>query len=310
MGKELLFSFPSPSRDELKVYGYRFKGAEEKPSVAIVSGLRGDELLQLYVASKLVRFLKEKLEHNKSFVRGEVLIIPAVNTYSFNIEKRYWPLDNTDISRMFPGYDKGETTQRIAAMLFEKVKGFDYGIKLTSGIRSNEYIPHVKVFDMENSDIDKSRDFGLRYIHKIQPKPYDTVTLAYNWQIWNTKAYSIYGGKANDINFAYAEEIKNALVRFLSKNKVISHRIHELYFPEVIEDESLVSVKTPYAGIFHPYKELGDYVVKGETLFRVEDPLSGETRVKIKSPVDGIVFQKHNHPMIYQNTVAFRLEVK
>ena len=32
-----------------------------------------------------------------------------------NIGKRFWSADNTDINRMFPGYNLGETTQRIAA---------------------------------------------------------------------------------------------------------------------------------------------------------------------------------------------------
>ena len=40
------------------------------------------------------------------------------------IKKRFWSIDNTDINRMFPGYDKGETTQRIAAGIFEKIKDY------------------------------------------------------------------------------------------------------------------------------------------------------------------------------------------
>ncbi|WP_457625956.1 M14 family metallopeptidase [Persephonella sp.] len=307
MGKELLFDFPSPSRDRLKVYGYRFKGSSKSPSVAIVAGLRGDEIIQLYVASQLVKFLNDRSKNDPFFIKGEILIIPAVNTYGFNIDKRYWPLDNTDISRMFPGYNKGETTQRIASMLFEKIQGFDYGIKLTSGIKSVKYIPHIKVFDMENSDIDQAFRFGLRYIHKIKPKPYDTVSLTYNWHIWNTRAYSIYGGKTGEIDFEYAKHMKNAVLRFLSKNEVINYKIHELYCPSVITDENLTNVKTVEAGIFHPFKDVGEVVTKGDTLFIVEDPISGEVKIKTKSPVDGIVFQKHSYPMIYQGTSAYKI---
>lgn len=47
-----------------------------------------------------------------------ILVIPAANAFSMNIHKRFWPVDNTDVNRMFPGYDKGETTQRIAAGIF------------------------------------------------------------------------------------------------------------------------------------------------------------------------------------------------
>ncbi|WP_456384901.1 M14 family metallopeptidase [Persephonella sp.] len=307
MGKELLFEFPSPSRDSLKVYGYRFRGNGNGPSVAVVAGLRGDELIQLYVASQLVRFLEERSKNDPYFIKGEVLVVPAVNTYGFNIDRRYWPLDNTDISRMFPGYDKGETTQRIAAYLFEKLKGFDYGIKLTSGIKSVAYIPHVKVFEMENSDIQSAYSFGLRYIHRIEPKPYDTVSLTYNWHIWNTKAYSIYGGKTGEIDFEYARFMKNGIIRFLSKKGVINYRIHELYCPTEITDSSLYNIKTTEAGIFHPFRSVGDVVVKGDILFTIEDPISGEEKLRVSSPVDGVIFQAHGFPMIYQGTSAFRI---
>lgn len=49
-----------------------------------------------------------------------------------NIHKRFWPVGNTDVNRMFPGYDKGETTQRIAAGIFEAVSSYDYSIQLAS----------------------------------------------------------------------------------------------------------------------------------------------------------------------------------
>ena len=54
----------------------------------------------------------------------EILVIPSANPYSMNIEKRFWPIDNTDINRMFPGYVKGETTQRIAGGIFEKIQDY------------------------------------------------------------------------------------------------------------------------------------------------------------------------------------------
>ena len=32
-------------------------------------------------------------------------------------------------------------------------------------------------------------DFGLPYAFIRTPRPYDTTTLNYNWQIWETKAF-------------------------------------------------------------------------------------------------------------------------
>ena len=130
MKKELLFELRSAHRDNLRVHGYRFGNGEK--TLAIVGSLRGDELQQLYIASQITKALSRLEKEGKILDGKEVLVIPSVNNYSLNIGKRYWGLDNTDINRMFPGYDKGETTQRIAERLFNAVKDYKYGINLTS----------------------------------------------------------------------------------------------------------------------------------------------------------------------------------
>ncbi len=68
-------------------------------------------------------------------------MIPAANTLSMNIHKRFWPVDNADVNRMFPGYDKGEATQRIAADIFEAVSSYDYGIQLASFYLRGKFLP-------------------------------------------------------------------------------------------------------------------------------------------------------------------------
>ena len=61
------------------------------------------------------------LENHGFLQKGlSVTVIPSANPFYMNIGKRFWAMDDTDINRMFPGYNKGETTQRIVAGLFEK----------------------------------------------------------------------------------------------------------------------------------------------------------------------------------------------
>ena len=130
MKKEILYSLKSPYRDSLDVVGYRF-GSGEK-SVAIVGAIRGNEVQQMYICSQLIQVFQKLEQENRFAENMELLVIPCVNYYSMNIGKRFWPMDNTDINRMFPGYDLGETTQRIADGLFQKLQGYTYGIQLTS----------------------------------------------------------------------------------------------------------------------------------------------------------------------------------
>ena len=122
MKKEIIFENKALYRDNFRITGFRF--GEGKKSACIVGSIRGNEVQQLYTCSQLVQVLQELEKKGRIREEKEILVIPSVNPYSINVKKRFWPTDNTDINRMFPGYDLGETTQRIAAGVFEKIKDY------------------------------------------------------------------------------------------------------------------------------------------------------------------------------------------
>ena len=105
MKKEIIYELPSLYRDNMRITGYRF--GKGKDTLCIVGAIRGNEIQQLYTCSQMVKRLKE-LEEKDAFQKNKsVLVIPCVNSSSMNIGKRFWPTDNTDINRMFPGYNLG-----------------------------------------------------------------------------------------------------------------------------------------------------------------------------------------------------------
>ena len=171
MKKEIIYSMKSPYRDEFRIVGYRF--GEGKKTVAIIGAMRGDEIQQQYVASQLVNRLQHLEENLLLAPDCELLVIPTINHYSLNIGKRFWSLDNTDINRMFPGYDKGETTQRIAAAVFEAIKDYEYGIQLASFYIPGDFIPHVRMLNTGYEDIDAARMCCLPSICMRKPTPSD-----------------------------------------------------------------------------------------------------------------------------------------
>ena len=119
MKKKVLFSLKSPYREQLDIVGFKF--GHGKKSLAIVGAMRGNEVQQMYVCSRMVQELKKLESKGRIAEDTEILVVPCVNYYSMNIGKRFWAMDNTDINRMFPGYNLGETTQRIADGLFSKL---------------------------------------------------------------------------------------------------------------------------------------------------------------------------------------------
>ncbi len=305
MKKEVLYSLKSPYREQLDVIGFRF--GEGKKTLALVGAMRGNEIQQMYVCSQLVQELK-KLEARGELVEGhEILIIPCVNYYSMNIGKRFWTMDNTDINRMFPGYDLGETTQRIACGVFEKIQGYEYGIQLASFYQEGSFLPHVKMMETDIIDPELMKLFGMQFGIIRKPRPYDTTTLNYNWQIWDTKAFSLYTNATDTIDEPSAQTAIMAVMRFLSKTGIITRRVHAGYNTELVSENEIRQVHTKTSGILTACVKTGQYVEENDLLARINDPLDGELKSEIRAEDAGTVYFQYNKPLINEQTVCFKL---
>lgn len=295
----------SPYRDDFRIYGYRF-GSGHK-SLAVVGALRGDEIEQQYTCAALIRELRE-LEHSGGLVPDyEILVIPSVNPSSMNIGKRFWSMDNTDINRMFPGYDKGETTQRIAHALFENIKDYEYGIQMASYYIPGEFIPHVRMLNTGFQHETEARYFGFPYVYVKDVSPYDTAMLNYNWQIWDSKAFSIYTGHTSRLDSQRIDTALRALLRFMTNIGVVSVDARPGYSSEVISEANLRSVVTTSSGLLKVYKDAQKGVKKGEVIAEVVDPYDASILETITSPVDGVIFFNQDNPMIFEGARAFQI---
>lgn len=307
MKREILFSMESPYRDTFRIQGFRF--GEGEKTLAIVGAMRGDEIQQQYICSQLVRHLLELENQGKLANDYQILIVPSANPFSMNIEKRFWAMDNTDINRMFPGYNLGETTQRIASGLFEAIKDFKYGIQLTSFYVPGNFIPHIRLQKTGYEDIEGAKLFGMPYISIRKPKPYDTTLLNYNWQIWGCKAYSLYSGQNDEISSPEAASAINTIMRYMQRIGLTTDTAKQLadFNSVVIDEKDLISVITPTSGIFKRVRNAGHVVEKGDTLAYIIDPYEGSVKSEIKSPTDGVIFFSHNKATCLQNTPLFKI---
>lgn len=305
MEKKIVYEIKAIYRDNLRITGYEF--GQGKKSVCIVGSMRGNEVQQLYVCSQLVRRFK-KLEAEGRIREGhKILIIPSVNPYSMNIKKRFWPTDNTDINRMFPGYDLGETTQRIAAGVFEEIKDFTYGMQFTSYYMPGKFTPHIRMMKAGFESVELAKKFGMPYVMLRKTRPYDTATLNYNWQVWETNAFSIYTTSTEQIDKDSALMAVRSVLNFLNKEGIVEYSGHEGYLSLVVEDTDMVSVRTKAAGIFESRVKVGEEVGKGQLLAQVLDPYEGEVLQELFSPVDGLIFFAHDEPLTYANTAVYKL---
>lgn len=305
MNKELIYELQSPYRSDFRITGYSF--GTGRPSAAIIGPMRGNEIQQLYICSQLIQVLTT-LEKKGSISKShKILVIPSLNHFGMNISKRFWPLDNSDINRMFPGNLEGETTQRIAAEVVEKIKDYTYGIQFSSFYMPGDFIPHVRMMDTGHNNSSLATLFGLKYVFVRSPKTFDKTTLNFNWQSHGTQAFSLYTNRTTEIDESSAKEAVNSVLRFLSRMGIIKYHTHSGYISSTLEEDNLITVHTQFAGIFRTKVSPGDEVVYQQPLAEILHPYEGHVVAQVLSPTNGVVFFAHTNPLAMQNQVMFKL---
>ncbi|MCI8377059.1 MAG: succinylglutamate desuccinylase [Lachnospiraceae bacterium] len=305
MNKRIIYQMKGLYRDTFRVTGYEF-GTGEK-SVCIVGSSRGNEIQQLYCCSRLVKKMKQLEEEGRIADGHRILIIPSINPYSMNIQKRFWSTDNTDINRMFPGYDLGETTQRIADGVFQEISGYQFGIQFTSFYMPGDFVPHVRLMDEGFSNPETAKLFGLPYVVIRKVRPYDTATLNYNWQVWETQAFSLYTSTTSRIDQNSAGQAVLAVMNFLSRQGMIKYSAPDGLSSKIVHDEELILIKTAKSGIFEPLVKAGQEVETGQPLANIVNPYEGDILETLYAPFSRVAFFVHNEPLTYANTAVIKL---
>ncbi len=305
MKKEIIYSLQATYREPMDVQGYTF-GKGEK-SACIIGAIRGNEVQQLYVCSQLVKALSELEQKGAIVANNEILVIPSVNRYSMNIGKRFWAMDHSDINRMFPGNPEGETTARIAAGVFEKIKEYSYGIQFASFYLPGDFIPHVSMMETGYQSASLANLFGLPYTIIRKPRPIDTTTLNYNWQMWKTNTFSIYTNETEYIDELSAKQAVSAVLRFLTRMGIIKYNTHSGYISTSVNEDEFGVISTECGGIYKRLKKPGEEIRHGEVVAEILDPYEGYVKKQVLSPTEGIIFFAHNKPLVTENEIVYKV---
>lgn len=305
MNKKIIYEIKGMYRDDFRITGYEF--GEGEKSVCIVGNSRGNEVQQIYCCAQLVKKMKQLEEEGRITGNHKILIIPSINPYSVNIQKRFWPTDNTDVNRMFPGYDLGETTQRIAGGVFEEIKDYEYGIQFTSFYMPGDFVPHVRYMKEGFSSVMEAEKFGMKYVVERTVRPYDTATLNYNWQVWETKAFSLYTNTTSKISKTGAGQAVLSVMNFMANNGIIKYGAIGEKNIRTVDDSEFISVRTAKSGFYESLVQAGDKVEAGTPLANITDPYDGSVLETLYSPVKGVIFFMHNEPLTYANTAVIKI---
>jgi uncharacterized protein len=315
MTQRILLHMTAPLREDFDI-PYHDIGAEQSPPrIALVAGLHGNELNGVFVLSRLAAFLQGVVEgqHPGLQLRARAIIIPAVNILGLNTLNRHWPFDNTDINRMFPGYDAGETTQRIAHAVLEVTRAAYYRVDLHSASLDFEELPQVRLYNPTDDERAAARLFGLPAVIERPTNTIFTVTIGHAWKAYDGANFVLRAGYANNLQLPHCEQLFRALVVFLQRTNILQGA------PVVEESEEDVHFFGPgqtarlvadTAGLFISSLEVGRWLQAGDLIGHVYDGFDGQLRAEVKTPVSGLLSGIRRQPLLFEGDLIARIQTR
>ena len=303
------YGYRPPRGGDLVLTAHRFGLETAGPHVAVVAGLHGDEVNGVYVAARLVARLSEL---PPEAFGGKVSIVPAVNVFGVNTGTRFWPFDDTDINRMFPGYAEGETTQRIAARVTAALSGATHLVDIHSSNEALREMPHVRLYDQGAEIVEEAGAFGLPLVWRRTPGAAVAGQFAYTFGRRVPRTYILQGGSARRINKRFADQLTAGVCRFLThvgavRDGAVLPTDPSPEAAHVVTRAGIGFCFAPDAGIFVTHAEVGQSVHEGQLLGEIVSPLDGAILGEVRAPGAGRVMTLRVYPVVYENDLLARV---
>ena len=140
------------------------RAKERGPVLWLTAVSHGDEFTGIPVLHRIFNYFKKN-----PLKRGTIYGLPIMNILGFELIKRENPYDDQDINRSFPGDIKGDTTERLAAMIFNNIIETNPDLVIDIHSDTLNSIPYI-IVDRPLSDepkvketVEKSWQFSERF---------------------------------------------------------------------------------------------------------------------------------------------------
>ncbi|MFN8640172.1 MAG: M14 family metallopeptidase [Candidatus Binatia bacterium] len=309
-----LLRMTAPLRDDFVIPYHDCGPAAEKPALALVAGLHGNELNGIFVLSRLAQFLANIADGRRAghALHGRIIVVPAVNVLGVNTRSRRWPFDKTDINRMFPGYDAGETTQRIANAVLQTTRTATYKIDVHSSNVDFEELPQVRLYEPSEEEKSTAMLFGLPAVIERTTDQVQTSTLGHAWRGDGGESFVIQAGRAGDLQLPHCERLFGALMAFLHHTGLVSgiDLATEDQDTHYFGADRTLSIVSDHAGLFVTHVPVGAWLQAGALIGEVFDGFSGERRAEVRAPLAGLLSGIRRQPLLYEGDLVARLQTR
>ncbi len=304
-----LLNMTAPLRDDFDIPYHDIGPQDRPPRLALVAGIHGNEPNGVFVLSRLADFLKSIGNRQDQALLERVLIIPAVNVLGINTRNRFWPFDKTNINRMFPGREDGETTQRIAAAVLALTTQAYYRVDIHTSNLDIEEMPQVRVYEPNDDERATACLFGLPAVVERASGTVLTRTLGHVWRQYGGENFVIQCGQAGALQPLHCETLFRTLVAFLNRTGIVegidlAEDEDDLHYFGLNQSFAVISTQ---AGIFVSRWEVGRWIRAGERIGDIYDGFTGSVRAQVNAPVAGLLSALRRQPLLCEGDLIARI---
>lgn len=302
---ETVFSAELPVGERLLVQKNRITGYHKRgPRIAVVTGVHGDELEGQYVAFELARQLEARLEN----LHGVVDIYPAINPLGINSIQRGVPMFDIDLDRTFPGSERGNLTEALAAAVLADIAGADVCVDVHASNIFLREMPQVRLHE-EFSDVllplAPLLNVNFIWVHATSTELKSS--LAYALNSAGTPCLVVEAGVGMRITEDYGSRLAEGLLRLIAYFHGWDGGYVSSLPPLVAHDTDVTTVSAEDPGVFLPRAQHAQEVDEGATLGLIVNPLTGKVVSEIHSPTHGRLFTLREYPVVYPGSLIGRV---
>jgi len=285
-----------PTQTMLSLPVIVLNGVETGPTLWLSAAIHGDEINGV----EIIRQVLSKVKVKK--LRGTLIAVPIVNVFGFIEQSRYLP-DRRDLNRSFPGSAGGSLAGRLADLFMKEiVSKSTHGIDLHTGAVHRTNLPQIRANLEDEETYRLANTFGTPIIIHSSTRDGSLREAATKIGI-PVLLYET--GEALRFDRNGIKVGVEGILRVMSKLNMYSSPDYDLQNAP-IEVRKSKWMRASRSGILRLEVGLGDRVAKKQQLAIITDAF-GETNIKVKASIEGIVIGHVQNPLVNQGDAIVHL---
>jgi predicted deacylase len=310
IGHDDVLALELPYRERLRLARTVFDGGRG-PTVAVVSGVHGDEIEGLYVCHRLAGWLENLARVRPGALRGRVELYPALNPLGLDTLQRAVPVYDVDLNRNFPGHPDGLLVQRIADAVMRSLAGAALVVDIHASNVFLREIPQVRIArEFADGLMPLGRGMNVDVIWVHGALTVLEATIAHSLNSRGVPCLVVEMGVGMRVTPALADQVVAGILGVwrdlgvLDASVPLPTRTHQ---PLLADDSNVHYLNAGTSGLFVSAIEHWTTVAQGQLLGAIVSPHQGEVLSEVRAPASGVLFTLREYPLVYEGSLMARL---